>query len=230
MNKIITLLVICNFQLLIGQNELKIPPGTIKLNNSLFIDQSPVTNLMWIEYLTIKKILKNKGYSSFEKFTKETNENGFPKDMNTLNLPLLINLYSKNKYLKRKKYGREYKYSNHPVLNISKEQATDFCKWRTEMVSHLWLYDDRYSSIKNQSNKILYRLADKNELDFAYAYFSNLDRVIEYEKNLFIIKQDKITTNFIIFPVNELTVSQQLFNYMPNFEFTGFRCICEIKK
>jgi hypothetical protein len=55
MNKIITLLVICNFQLLIGQNELKIPPGTIKLNNSLFIDQSPVTNLMWIEYLTIKK-------------------------------------------------------------------------------------------------------------------------------------------------------------------------------
>lgn len=232
MKKAIILLLICNFCSLNAQNELVVPPGTLQLNDSLFIDKSPVTNLMFIEYLTVKKVLKNKGYTSFKEFTKETNENGFPIEMRIIIYPspLLIEFYSNNKYLKSKGYGREYKFSYHPVLNVSKKLATDFCKWRSEMVSHLWLNDEKYSSIKNQSDKISYRLAATNELIRANTYFSNLKRAIEFKEKLLKIKQDKVTTEFTVFPVNELTTSEQLFNDKPNFEFTGFRCVCEMKK
>lgn len=232
MKQIITFLIICNFHLLNAQNDLGIPPGTLQLNDSLFIDISPVTNLMFLEYLTVKEVLKSKGYTSVREFTKGTSENGFPIEMRTLSYPspLLIEFYLKNKYLKRKGYGREYKFRYHPVLNISKKQAIDFCKWRTEMVSHLWLNDEKYASIKYQSDKISYRLATKNELILANTYFSNLDRVIEFKEKLLKIKQDKITSEFTVFPVNELTTSEQLFNDKPSFEFTGFRCACELKK
>ena len=155
MKKIFVLLLIYNFNLLNAQSDLTIPPGTIQLNDNLFFDKSPVTNIMFVEYLTIKKVLENKGYSSFSQFIKDNNIKGFPKEMRVLRYPspLLIQFYSSNKYLKRKGYGRKYKFRYHPVLNISKKQAIDFCKWRTEMVSHLWLNDEKYSSIKNQSNK-----------------------------------------------------------------------------
>ena len=52
--------------------------------------------------------------------------------------PLLIEFYSSNKYLKRRGYGGETKFKYHPVLNVSKNQAAEYCKWRTEMVNHLW--------------------------------------------------------------------------------------------
>ncbi len=232
MKKIIALLIICNFYLLNAQNDFVMPPGTLQLNDSLFIDKSPVTNLIFLEYLTVKKALKSKGYTSFSDFTKQTNERGFPMEMKTIRYPspLLIKFYLNNKYLKRKGYGREYKFRYHPVLNISKKKAIDFCKWRTEMVSHLWLNDEKYSSIKNQSDKISYRLATKNELILANTYFSNLEKVIKFKEKLLKIKQDKVTTRFTVFPINELTTSDQLFNDKSNFKFTGFRCVCELKK
>jgi len=37
------------------------PPGTIKLNDSLYIDCTPITNLMFLEYLADKDFLKKKG-------------------------------------------------------------------------------------------------------------------------------------------------------------------------
>lgn len=232
MKKIIVLIIICNFCILNAQNDLESPPGTIQLNDSLFIDKSPVTNFMFIEYLTVKKTLEGKGFITFGQFTKVTNEKGFPLEMRIIKLPspLLIEFYSNNNYLKRKGYGRESKFKYHPVLNVPKKQAIDFCKWRTEMVSHLWKNDEKHSKYKNLSDKISYRLATQNELELANTFFSNLNRAVDFKEKILKIKKEKEATDFTVFPIRELTISEQLFNNNSNFEFTGFRCVCEMKK
>ncbi|POY39566.1 hypothetical protein C3L50_10385 [Flavobacterium alvei] len=230
MKKIIVLLLIGNFGVLNAQNSIEIPPGTIQLNDSLFIDVSPVTNSTFTEYLTAKKVLKNKGYDSFSEFTKATNEKGFPIEMKVIFPPLLIDFYSNNNYLTELGYWSGYQFQYHPVLNVSKEQAINFCKWRTEMVSHLWKYDEKHALNKNQSDKINYRLATENELILAKTFFSNSNTIIEFKEKLLDIKLEKNATQFTIFPVKELTTSEKLFNFNSNYGFTGFRCICEIEK
>lgn len=231
MKRIIYLLVCCSFGILNAQNDFSIPPGTIQLNDSLFVDKSPVTNLMFIEYLTAKEVLQNNGYGTFSEFVKKTNVTGFPLEM-TIIIPsrLLFEFYSNNKYLKRKGYGRESKFTYHPVLNVSKKQAAEYCEWRTEMVNHLWKNDERYVFNKNIVNKISYRLASKNELVHANTLFSNSNTKTEFKEDLLKVKQTKMATGFTIFPMKELTKSEDVFNQNPNYEFNGFRCICEIEK
>lgn len=62
MEKILILILLFNFYQLNAQENIDIvnPPGTIKLNDSLYIDKTPVTNLMFLEYLTAKNFLKKK--------------------------------------------------------------------------------------------------------------------------------------------------------------------------
>lgn len=229
MKFIIILLLMCSFCILNAQVDLKIPPGTIRVNDSLYIDKTPVTNLMLLEYLTMKYALENKGYSSFIEFAEDTNEKGFPRNLITIIQPssLLIEFYSNNKFLKKKGYGWNDRYRYHPVLNISKKQAIDYCQWRTEMVSHLWSNHENYSSVKNLSDKISYRLPTENELIHATKLFSNVNFIVEFKEELLKIKQEQEITTFTLFPINEITLSDQLFHKRPNFEFTGFRCICE---
>lgn len=223
---------IFNYCILCAQNDFDIPPGTVQVNDSLYIDKSPVTNLMFMEYLTAKEVLKNKGYLTFNEFIKDTNEKGFSREMTTIRIPspLLIEFYSSNKYLKRKGYGREWKFRYHPVLNVSKIQAFEFCKWRTEMVSHLWKNDEKYSAVKSLSNKISYRLATKKELELANTFFSNSNMKTEFTEKILKVKQKKMVTDFIVFPIQEMTISEELFNQKLNYEYIGFRCICEIEK
>ncbi|NDP26610.1 MAG: SUMF1/EgtB/PvdO family nonheme iron enzyme [Flavobacterium sp.] len=230
MKKTLIFLFICNFCTLNAQNNIDIPPGAIQLNDSIFIDISPVTNYMFTEYLTAKKVLRNKGYESFGEFVKKTNEKGFPIEMRIIAPHLLIDFYSDNKFLTSNEYGLIYKFQNHPVLNASKKQAIDYCKWRTEMVSHLWKYDEKHMSNKNLSNKINCRLATENELILAKTFFTNSNKIGEFNEKILTVKQEKFATQFTIFPVNEMTASEKLFNNKSNFEFTGFRCICEMGK
>ena len=58
MVKISVLLCVLGFHLTKAQNTIVNPPGTLKLNDSLFIDKTPVTNMMFIEYLIEKDELK----------------------------------------------------------------------------------------------------------------------------------------------------------------------------
>lgn len=229
MKTILYLILICNYCVLHAQNNFPIPPGTIQFKDSLFIDKSPVTNLMFIEYLTAKQFLESKGYDSFSEFQKETNGE-FPIEMRTMIFPSpLLELYASNKYLKKKSYGSESKFKYHPVLNISKKQAMDYCEWRTNMVRHLWKYHEKFSMNKNLSDNITYKLASKNELELANALFYNLDKAVVLKKNLFSIKQEKEIEAFTLFPIRELTVSDEIFNNNSTYEYTGFRCVCEIK-
>lgn len=221
-----------NMSPLFCQDEMIFPPGTIKLNDSVFIDKSPVTNIMFTEYLNVNKILKNKGYDSFKEFTSATNESGFPIEFRIIRTPspLLIELYANDKFLNKKGYATESNFTDFPVLNVEKATAMDYCKWRTEMVAHLWMNDDKYIIVKDLAKKIIYRLAAKEELLNASSMYSNSGNLVTLEGKLLKIKKEIPPNKFIIFPIAEMTNSDQFFNNQEDFEYTGFRCICEINK
>ena len=123
MVKISVVLCVLGFHLTKAQNTIVNPPGTLKLNDSLFIDKNPVTNMMFIEYLIEKDELKENGYSSLSEYFADTIQSGFPKEMTNsflLPSPFLIDFYSKNKYLRRKGYGKKHEFDNHPLLTITK--------------------------------------------------------------------------------------------------------------
>ncbi|WP_027125989.1 hypothetical protein [Gelidibacter mesophilus] len=230
MKQISIILLLFSIGILNAQNELAMPPGTIKLNDSLYIDTSPITNIMFEEYLTVKIALDAKGYSSFSQFASDTNEKGFPV-MNRINYlsPYLISLYINEPYLIKVGYHRDYLFSDHPVLNVPIELVHDYCRWRTEMVKHLWDNKEEYASNKTLSHKISYRLATKNELIDSFDFFSKSGEAVIFKKKLFKIRKENITREFTVFPVKEMTLSGEVFNDRPPYDYTGFRCVCEIK-
>ncbi len=208
--------------------QAQVPPGTIILNDSTYIDRSPVTNEMYIEYLNYKEFLKEKGGSSFKDFIEYIDEktNTFP----TLISPILLkDFYANNKYFIKKKYYNHNRYDKHPLLNITKKQAAEYCEWRSKMVNHLWVNKFYLTNIK--TDIINYRLPKENELIEAKYFFTHSKKIIELNQELLKIKTNKLLTNyFIIFPINEFTDDDgKLFNKKSNSAHTGFRCICEFK-
>ena len=220
-----------NSPTLLGQNNLETPPGTIFLNDSLFIDKVPVTNLMFLEYLTAKHFIRKKGFDSFSEFHKSTDQKF---DRLTFLYPsFLKNLNKKGSFLTKKNYFENYRYKNSPVLNVSKEQALDYCKWRTEMVRYSW------SNKTDQINyKINYRLPKEDELSIAKEYFENLNKFKYHAgKNPTKFKTQNEENDFVLYNISEYTLKENLFGQnwknsspskFPN-ETTGFRCVCEIQ-
>lgn len=221
-----------NTGLLLSQGEITVPPGTIRVNDSVFIDKSPVTNLMFTEYLNVKEVLKNKGYDSLKEFTSATNETGFPLEFRILRIPspLLIEFYSNDKFLNKKGYATESNFTYFPILNVEKATAMDYCKWRTEMVAHLWMYDEKYAIVKDLAKQIVYRLPTKEELLNAKTLYSNSGNLVTLKGKLLKIKEEIQSNKFSVFPISEMTLSDEFFNNQENYQYTGFRCICEINK
>ncbi len=120
-----------------------IPPGTVQINDSLFADETEISNFSWIEY---------------EMWTKGIYGANSKEHLATLpdTLVWIEKLAYNEPYVKY--YYRHPAYKNYPVVGISYEQATAFCKWRTERVkSFLTIKKD----FKNQNFE--YRLPTKIE-------------------------------------------------------------------
>lgn len=121
-----------------GQNETETPPGTLKLNDSLFIDKIPVTNAMYIEFLKSKdKFWSLKKHEEIKKMPSY----GIKKENLGIDSETLTNTHLKiisNFAKEEKDYFTHPKYRQYPVLNITKAEAKEFCLWRTDMVLLLW--------------------------------------------------------------------------------------------
>jgi len=216
---------------LFSQENLKIPPGTIFLKDNLFIDKVPVNNLMFLEYLTAKHFIRKKGFTSFADLHKSTDKKF--EQLRILYPSFLKNLNKKGSLLTRKNYFENIKYKYSPVLNVTKEQAIDYCKWRTEMVLYSW-------SNKNGKNlyKINYRLPKEREMILAKEYFSERNRLKLYGgENPTKFKTKNIEKDFVLYNISEFTISDIIFGKnwkndtpreFPN-DITGFRCVCEFQ-
>ena len=99
---------------------------------SFFMDETEVTNLMYLEYLDW---LKEK-YGSDENL-KKVYEAALPDTLAWRN-PLGFNEDMVNNYL------RHPAFKNHPVVGVSWQQATNFAKWRTNRVNEQILIKEGY--------------------------------------------------------------------------------------
>ena len=126
---------------------------------SFFIDKTEVTNSMYVEYLFwMNKVFgKNKESKLYEIYSE-----ALPDTLVWRN-PLGFNEDMVNNYL------RHPAFENHPVVDVSWKQATNYAKWRTDRVNERILVENGYlilDSIKPDNLKNGYSFNTK-------AYFLN---------------------------------------------------------
>ena len=119
------------------------PPGTVQINDSLFADETEISNFSWLEYEMWTAAIYGKNSKEHLATLPDT---VVWREKLAFNEPYV------------KYYYRHIAYREYPVVGISYEQATAFCKWRTERVkSFLTIKKD----FKNQNFE--YRLPTKSE-------------------------------------------------------------------
>lgn len=228
------------------------PPGTIKINDSLYIDVVPINNLMYKEFIHSIDFYWNQNVHEYTKTIRhfglswETLERatGFNKKKykqkvlraEKLNLSLID---STNLYI------RHPIYQYFPVLNITKDDAKLYCKWRTDMVKLIWAINSKTKKARAKYPKnILYRLPSTDEYNNAINYFGFskkkklkpyslkpiypylLSNKKKYKKALFYKRNiSEYTSDSIPFGKNWKNKK----NFTSFNDYTGFRCVCEIK-
>jgi formylglycine-generating enzyme required for sulfatase activity len=105
------------------------PPGTVQINDTLYIDRTEVANVHWREYLYyLADVEKDENfYLSALPDTSVWNDIKWKPD--TAGGIAIWN----NPFVEY--YFRHPMYNNYPVVGISYEQAIEFCKWRTFVVN-----------------------------------------------------------------------------------------------
>src|ERR1041385_3186237 len=134
-----------------------LPPGTVKINDTLYADETEVSNFSWLEYQLW--VCNKYGYNSQE-YRAVLADTLVWRDKAAYNEPYV------------EYYLRHPAYRNYPVVGISYEQAMDYCKWRTERVKEYMCISKKYGIIEFE-----YRLPSKWEWEFmsnnGTGYFSN---------------------------------------------------------
>lgn len=93
------------------------PPGTIQIEENLFVDEAEVSNINYLEYLFDLK--REHGLNS------EIYKNALPDTTVWEDTGLALVEY----------YLRHPSYRDFPVVGVSHKQALDYCNWRSEIVS-----------------------------------------------------------------------------------------------
>lgn len=214
--KILILCILClflNFSMSSQDKDFRKPPGTVRLNDSLYIDIAPVDHLMMWEF-----------DGTMEDMRKSTNG---------------ITVFSDTTEM----YATHPKFQHYPVLNISKEVAEAYCKWRTERVKIFWQKEISENKEKyNYPKDILYRLPKTSEFKEAIAFFGYSKGKYKAVKNSFIFqylhnyKAKNKKAIFIKDNISEYTLDGLPFgnNWKNSSDFDGpsnylgFRCVCEL--
>lgn len=231
-----------------AQKLLEIPPGTIKVNDTLFIDKAPVDNLMYAEFIdnveelwtyTLSDSLKSLELENIDKslltssLDKTQNKAIFNRVTiaQDIQLPKKVDIYS---------YFNYPQYKHNPVIGISKDLAQLFCQWRSDMVNLRWSTELKEGD--PQYYKIKYRLPTPNEYRLAKKYFSDKDSfLVINEKSPLKIDLEELhkEDKFILSKNPEFTSTKQHFKDEPiksektfhtEERFIFFRCICEVQK
>lgn len=123
------------------------PPGTVKFNETIFIDKCEVSNVSWKEYV----------YWNKAKY-------GISSDVYKSSLPdtTIWSLDKNSTKTMDANYYQHPAYSEYPVVGISYAQAKKFCKWRSDRVNEM-LYNKGSNSNANP-------LESKKDIPEIYKY------------------------------------------------------------
>ena len=95
------------------------PPGTVPISEAFFADESEVTNISWKEYLYWIAEKEGETSEAYAAALPDTTVwQGAAETMNRV-------------------YFWHPAYESYPVVGINHEQATAYCKWRTERVKEM---------------------------------------------------------------------------------------------
>lgn len=123
-----------------------LPPGTAKINDTLFADETEVSNFSWREY---ESWMKNKYGANSTQHKATLPDTLVWRENNSSNEPYV------------KYYYRHPAYKDYPVVGISYEQVCEFVKWRTERVKEFMCLSKKYEPIDFE-----YRLPSKQEWEY----------------------------------------------------------------
>lgn len=141
------------------------PPGTIQINDTLFADETEISNFSWLEYTWNTAATYGTDSKEYKSCLPDTL---VWREKNSHNEPY-VNYYF-----------RHIAYRDYPVVGISYEQAVAFCKWRTERVK---MFLTRKRDFKNHNFE--YRLPSKEEWEqLAYSSSSVLSNNGKDEKGM----------------------------------------------
>jgi hypothetical protein len=211
------------------------PPRTIKLKENLFIDRMPVSNIMVIEFEVYKEIMKEEGFTEIRQYVSymdKAKEEENPSSLKELNY--YLKNYDTNEKLSDRDYYDKINFLNLPMLTMTAQQAADFCEWRTAMTKYRWLNDLQSLYKVEKSAKLKYRLASLKELEQAASTFQD-QGLYHYINNTRIwkVRLDKDDKDYTLFSIYEFTNSDVVYkdhlNSDKEYDFTGFRCLCEYK-
>lgn len=138
------LIVLCASFVLQSTTKKFTPPGTVPVNDSLYFDKTEMSNIHWREY---------------EFWVKEKFGASSPEHAKAIPDTLVWQVALSEDDYKEQYYNP--KFSEHPIVGISYEQAAEYCKWRTARVRQIMEANAKGKEILPKS--INYRLPSKAE-------------------------------------------------------------------
>ena len=123
-----------------------IPPGTVKISDTLYADINEINNLSWMEYVFWTRMKYGKHSAEALATLPDTS------------VWLWDNMNSNAPYMHQYRLGA---FKNYPVSGISHEQAQRYCKWRSERVREFYCISGRYEPFQFE-----YRLPSEEEWEF----------------------------------------------------------------
>jgi len=140
--------VLITFVVLGQKSKSYLPPGTVKLNESLYVDKTEISNISYKEYIYWNKRLKGENSPEYLSCLPDTTVWEEP----------YMSLYLWHPA-----------YNEYPVVGVSYDQAVAYCMWRSDRVNELlYLKENKLSRDADLSDviiptKILYRLPTREE-------------------------------------------------------------------
>lgn len=220
------------------------PPNTVQLTDKLYIDQTPISNQDWQEYLfnvangrieTNKEIpylnRKNKCYFVDNDSIAKKVEKLFKNNQYIEFILKDLTLYSDfaGKKFKNKKTvslifsendNNVFDYSplDYPVLSVNLNEAEDYCRWRTNTVMY---FNASMSKRKRQKEytKIQFRVPTHEEIDLAKSKYKSIS------DQAFYISKPDVDLTFLNHTFLELTSNNSVDSIGKK---VGFRCVCDI--
>jgi hypothetical protein len=117
------------------------PPGSIKVNDTLFIDQFEISNIDYREFLYCMKKLFG---PSSEMYLSMVPDSKVWADIDFIECEgEEIELESTTRQMLENSYFRAYNFAEYPVVGISYTQAKNFCTWRTNAVNAFLLKKEK---------------------------------------------------------------------------------------
>lgn len=197
MKKIILLSVIgfC-FSFSSKKNKTFIPPGTKQITETLFADETEISNFAWREYESWTKTRYGVNSKEHLETLPDTLVWRNPKFYNE---PYVIHYY------------RHAAYKDYPVVGVSYEQALAFCKWRTDRVKE-------YYYLKNKKDiAIEYQLPTKEQWELLCSDQAGLfTRQGRNEKGEHLINCYREEDTLSVSVKNEPDVAAPVYSYYKN--------------